>query len=1241
MQAPRTRRHTISWISKSIKHRRRFRAFAVDHGPHIGPVGHTFHNLTRFMSLRYVIAATAIIALTLSALTDVTKFVAHAQTADDDYAALEAFYDATNGDNWTRNDNWKIIEAYGFWYGVDDEILFGRVEALLLNGNNLDGELPAEIGDLTDLGGLYLHDNILSGPIPSEIGNLTNLLSLNLSNNSLTGAIPTEITQLTNLFDLNLSGNPGLCAPDSIQQWLIEHGNSIVSCENVIVDPVPIHGGDKAALEALYIATDGSEWANNTNWVSDQPLNAWFGVSTDTNGRVIGINLEDNEVDGEIPTILGNLTELRVLNLSGNRLNGQIPTSIGNLAKLTRLVLSTNSLDGQIPANIVRLGNLQFLLLNNNDLTGEIPTELLSLSNLNLTQGLDLRNNPGLCAPEELLSWLTERNNDVASCDKLDEQFAQNYAPILRMHPGETVFPSAVEVMMANSILRDGEGVQVTNHPPQVTSEYLGDFFFSVHDNHYLDLASEAPFWYDDRDDADPYAEYNAAAAAIEYDLDNDAQTPPDQPEDLYTVYTRLDIQDNILGLQYWFFYPLDRNHEGDWEMIQLEFDSDMTNRRDAQDVNALLASIVRNRIEPNRVVYSSHQSVNSDCWRANSSLGREGNQVYVYPALGSHANYFETGSHPFVDLLGTSNDLIDVANATGTSLVPDGYTGSLSNVANYELVVLDTSSDAHPWIDFRGKWGEQTGRSALGVLVIGDGPSGPKFSDRWRIDDGIHKPTSDCINGKTLNAETGTQSIGNNLVRLDVDDDAEGEVTLEFSYDALDAIRPGLEIQIGSADDASDIVGLSAVLAIQGVVDVVDVVMYDVSLNQDLGETTTLCIKEPASFPLLTELQLWHFDSETLQWNKLNTNVVTIDGEKFACGETTSFSFFALTAINPVLAGSAGAPKLASHIQPNVTSITLSPSDTVRLSTNIFGQQDILDKSLAENLTFEWDLDGTTIDGDGHEIEFTAPESPGRYTVTATLPDTECNAKHGSCSAEFNIRVRRPRSVDPAVDVSEPVNPAGQIPIVIPGADGTQHAVFTPVEGGSVKSGSCTFEAPSGAINDNEFIGIAVQTTDDPTQLIPVDDPRFVTQDSQCNLSAIDNAGTIADYRLRVPGDVCIPVPDEYRSNAFDIRLLSIDNDQTQILATRVIINDPEIPLKLCGKLSTLPNTVFAALPANLAPKIPTPEIVGDEVTTPDTGPSAIPPMATWFILVLGIALLVFVTTVKLKNHNFRRSRR
>ena len=39
----------------------------------------------------------------------------------------------------------------------------------------------------------------LSGEIPSEIGNLTNLTSLWLFNNKLTGSIPTEIGQLINL----------------------------------------------------------------------------------------------------------------------------------------------------------------------------------------------------------------------------------------------------------------------------------------------------------------------------------------------------------------------------------------------------------------------------------------------------------------------------------------------------------------------------------------------------------------------------------------------------------------------------------------------------------------------------------------------------------------------------------------------------------------------------------------------------------------------------------------------------------------------------------------------------------------------------------------------------------------------------------------------------------------------------------------------------------------------------------
>ena len=64
---------------------------------------------------------------------------------------------------------------------------------MYLYNNQLSGEIPPEIGNLTNLTHLWLSSNQLIEEIPSEIGNLTNLTELYLSNNQLTGEIPSEI----------------------------------------------------------------------------------------------------------------------------------------------------------------------------------------------------------------------------------------------------------------------------------------------------------------------------------------------------------------------------------------------------------------------------------------------------------------------------------------------------------------------------------------------------------------------------------------------------------------------------------------------------------------------------------------------------------------------------------------------------------------------------------------------------------------------------------------------------------------------------------------------------------------------------------------------------------------------------------------------------------------------------------------------------------------------------------------
>ena len=147
--------------------------------------------------------------------------------------------------------------------------------------------------------------------------------------------------------------------------------------------------GDRLALVALYNSTDGVEWSRKSNWLSEKPMKDWDGVTV-TDGRVTIIDLRVNNLNGPIPSEIGNLTKVRLLILIGNELSGNIPKEISNLTDLWLLYLYNNNLTGEIPSEIGNMETLSLLWLGKNNLTGEIPKDLGRLSNL---QTLDLGSN--------------------------------------------------------------------------------------------------------------------------------------------------------------------------------------------------------------------------------------------------------------------------------------------------------------------------------------------------------------------------------------------------------------------------------------------------------------------------------------------------------------------------------------------------------------------------------------------------------------------------------------------------------------------------------------------------------------------------------------------------------------------------------------------------------------------------------------------------------------------------------
>jgi hypothetical protein len=158
-----------------------------------------------------------------------------------------------------------------------------------------------------------------------------------------------------------------------------------------------------------------------------------------------------------------------------------------------------------------------------------------------------------------------------------------------------------------------------------------------------------------------------------------------------------------MLALQYWLFYTYnDWNnlHEGDWEMIQLLFE--------AADAGEALGRA------PTAIGYSQHEGAERADWGEEKLELVDGSRPIIYPAAGSHANFFGEALH-----IGSSAEQgvgCDDTRGPHVDLDPKVFT-----------IPSDASSGraAFPWITFEGRWGEL--REAFF-----NGPTGPNLKTQW-----------------------------------------------------------------------------------------------------------------------------------------------------------------------------------------------------------------------------------------------------------------------------------------------------------------------------------------------------------------------------------------------------------------------------------------------------------------------------------------------------------------------------
>lgn len=277
-----------------------------------------------------------------------------------DSLALVALYHATDGPNWFIQ--WEFTNPMDVWSGItlNDN---GCIEEIRLPYFGLDGILPDEICQLTDLVWFELNDNRIYQPFPSCLGNLTSLKKLFLDSALEDAKIPDEILQISSLTDLSLTGN-------YINSPIPEGIASLVNLEdlfagnNYFTEPVPSGISNLVHLKRAFLG------ANNFTL---------FPIEFTLLDSLTTLDLSSNDIE-EIPDQVQQFKSLKKLDLDWNKINFISP-DIGNVSSLVELSLANNELT-EIPVTITNLENLTILDLENNDFSQEWPMAVFRIPNL-------------------------------------------------------------------------------------------------------------------------------------------------------------------------------------------------------------------------------------------------------------------------------------------------------------------------------------------------------------------------------------------------------------------------------------------------------------------------------------------------------------------------------------------------------------------------------------------------------------------------------------------------------------------------------------------------------------------------------------------------------------------------------------------------------------------------------------------------------------------------------------------
>jgi hypothetical protein len=281
----------------------------------------------------------------------------------------------------------------------------------------------------------------------------------------------------------------------------------------------------------------------------------------------------------------------------------------------------------------------------------------------------------------------------AASATRPAQELAETYAPITMLREqteppcdtkAEQYQPTSVHTVLGNptvTLTHDvpGKGLEKVKKAP-TAADIAG-----LPDGYYLDLEGSA------------LGDTCVYARAFQKLVD-EGRAPA-------ITYAHIAREPNHPGfaLQYWFFWYFNQFndlHEGDWEGMQLTFDSDTASEALGE--------------EPSEIILFQHAGGERADWN-DSKVKKDGTRPIVYPAAGSHATfydaavYIENGQH-------------------GSGVGCDNTSEPLRELSVTPVLLPEVASERGPfkWLTYEGRWGEKE-------KGYNNGPTGPTTKTVWQ----------------------------------------------------------------------------------------------------------------------------------------------------------------------------------------------------------------------------------------------------------------------------------------------------------------------------------------------------------------------------------------------------------------------------------------------------------------------------------------------------------------------------